>query len=74
MVNLRHIQQKRALTIVRMRLFLNYGEHCRSEASPREQSRVLALLNRPLQSVQMTIKITVRNMTDNRIIALLNKI
>jgi hypothetical protein len=31
-----------------MHSLLNYGENCRSEASAREQSRVLALLNRPL--------------------------
>jgi hypothetical protein len=45
---LRPVQQKRALAIARMRTLLNYGEHCSSEASAREQSRVLALLNRPL--------------------------
>jgi hypothetical protein len=43
----RRVQQKRALAIVRMRSLLNYSEHCRSEASARKQSRVLALLNRP---------------------------
>jgi hypothetical protein len=45
---LRPVQQKRVLAIVCMRLLLKYGEHCRSEASAREQSRVLALLNRGL--------------------------
>jgi hypothetical protein len=39
---------ERTLTIVHVRSLLNYSEHCRLEASAREQSRVLALLNRPL--------------------------
>jgi hypothetical protein len=45
------VQQKRALKIVCMCSLLNYSEHCRSEASAREQSRLLALLNRPLVRV-----------------------
>jgi hypothetical protein len=45
--DLRPVQQRQTLTIVRMRLFPNYNEHCRSEASAHQQSRVLALLNRP---------------------------
>jgi hypothetical protein len=39
---------EQTLTIFRIRLLLNYSEHCRLEASAREQLRVLALLNRPL--------------------------
>jgi hypothetical protein len=39
---------ERTLAIVRMRSLLSYSEHCRLAASAREQSRVLALLNRPL--------------------------
>jgi hypothetical protein len=42
---------ERTLAIVRMRSLLKYSENCRLEASAREQSRVLALLNRPLISV-----------------------
>jgi hypothetical protein len=38
---------EQTFAIVRMRSFLNYSEHCRLEASAREQSRVLGLLNRP---------------------------
>jgi hypothetical protein len=34
-----------------MRSLLNYSEHCRSEASARQQSRVFALLNRPLENI-----------------------
>jgi hypothetical protein len=41
------VQQRRTLAIVRMCSLLNYSEHCRLEASAREQSRVPALLNRP---------------------------
>jgi hypothetical protein len=43
-------QSERSRAIVRMRSLLNYSEQCRLEASAREQSRVLALLNRPLNS------------------------
>jgi hypothetical protein len=39
--------QRPVQQIVRMRLLLNYSEHCRFGVSAREQSRVLALLNRP---------------------------
>jgi hypothetical protein len=50
MTYLRSVQQKRTLAVVRMRSLLNYSEHCCSEAIAREQSRVIALLNRPLMS------------------------
>jgi hypothetical protein len=39
---------ERMLVIVCMRSFLNYSEHCHLKASAREQSRVLALLNKSL--------------------------
>jgi hypothetical protein len=47
-VILRPVEKKRTLAVVRMRSLLNYGEYCCSEASAREQSWVLVLLNRPL--------------------------